>query len=81
MRFTLLDSSEQGGVTATATAELEYQLSKIKVTNTGTGYAVEKPMQVYVEPPPITARVKNCGSFSTAPRHGYSFFRNARENA
>ena len=49
--------AQQGGVTATATAVLEYQLSEIKIVNNGTGYAVEKPIDVYVEPPPLTARI------------------------
>lgn len=47
----------EGGVAATATAVLEYEVSDILVVNNGTGYAVEKPIPVYVEPPPLTARV------------------------
>lgn len=48
---------QQGGVMATATAVLEYEVSDILIVNNGTGYAVEKPIKVYVEPPPLTARV------------------------
>ena len=47
----------EGGVVATATAVLEYQVAGIEMINNGTGYAVEKPIEVYVEPPPLTARV------------------------
>jgi hypothetical protein len=36
---------------------LEYEVSDILIVNNGTGYAVEKPIAVYVEPPPLTARV------------------------
>lgn len=46
-----------GGVTATATAVLEYEVAGIEITDPGSGYAVEKPIMVVVEPPPITARV------------------------
>ena len=46
-----------GGVTATATAVLEYKVGSIKVVDGGSGYAVEKPIAVEVEPPPLTARV------------------------
>lgn len=48
---------QQGGVTATATAVLEYEVADIIVLTNGTGYAVEKPVKVYVDPPPLTARV------------------------
>lgn len=48
---------QNGGVTATATAVLEYEVSDVIVTNNGTGYACEKPIEIYVEPPPLTARV------------------------
>ena len=48
---------QKGGVTATATAVLESEVSEIQIVNNGTSYAVEKPIQVYVEPPPLTARV------------------------
>lgn len=47
----------EGGLAATATAILEYQVTGITITNNGTGYAVEKPINVYVQPPPLTARV------------------------
>lgn len=50
-------SPQDGGITATATAVLEYEVSDILIVNNGTGYAVEKPIPVYVEPPPLTARV------------------------
>jgi hypothetical protein len=36
---------------------LEYQVASIEILDGGTGYAVEKPIAVYVEPPPLTARV------------------------
>jgi len=48
---------QDGGVTATATAVLEYEVSDIQILSNGTGYAVEKPIPIYVEPPPLTARV------------------------
>ena len=48
---------QEGGITATATAVLEYEVSDIMIINNGTGYAVEKPIRVFVEPPPLTARV------------------------
>ena len=46
-----------GGTTATAVAVLEYEVAGIQMINAGTGYAVEKPISVYVEAPPLTARV------------------------
>jgi len=46
-----------GGTIATAIAVLEYEVGAIEMTNGGSGYAVEKPINVYVEPPPLTARV------------------------
>jgi len=46
-----------GGTVATATAVLEYKVGSINIVNGGSGYAVEKPIDVYVEPPPPTARV------------------------
>jgi solute carrier family 25 phosphate transporter 3 len=46
-----------GGVTATATAVLEYEVTGLEMIKNGTGYAVEKPINVYVDPPPLTARV------------------------
>lgn len=50
-------TSNAGGTSATARAVLEYQVAGIEMTNNGTGYAVERPLDVYVEPPPLTARV------------------------
>ena len=50
-------SPSDGCVTATATAVLEYEVSGIEITEPGSGYAVEKPISVNVEAPPITARV------------------------
>jgi hypothetical protein len=47
----------QGGVSASAIAVLEYEVGDIVIINNGTGYAVEQPKSVYVEPPPLTARV------------------------
>lgn len=47
----------EGGVTATATAVLELEVAGIEITDPGSGYAVEKPISVDVEPPPVTARV------------------------
>jgi solute carrier family 25 phosphate transporter 3 len=46
-----------GGMKATANAILEYSVTGIEITNPGTGYAVEKQIPVYVDPPPLTARV------------------------
>lgn len=58
VRFTAPETSAaDGGVMATATAVLEYEVTGIQILNNGTGYAVEKPISVYVEPPPLTARV------------------------
>jgi hypothetical protein len=50
-------AAEQGGVKATAIAILELEVAGIEIVDGGTGYAVEKPISVYVEPPPLTARV------------------------
>ena len=47
----------EGGTTATAVAVLEYEVAGILIVNPGSGYAVERPINVYVEPPPLTARV------------------------
>lgn len=47
----------EGGVSASAIAVLEYEVTGIQMTNNGTGYAVENPTSVYIDPPPITARV------------------------
>lgn len=49
--------AQKGGVQATATAVLEYEVSEIQIVNNGTGYALDKPIKVFVEPPPSTARV------------------------
>jgi len=46
-----------GGVRATATAILEYQVDSIEILNPGTGYATEMPINVYVDAPPLTARI------------------------
>ena len=48
---------DQGGVTATAQAIMEYEVASIEIIDGGSGYAVEKPIAVFVEPPPLTARV------------------------
>lgn len=40
-----------------AKAVLEYQVGKIEVTYPGEGYAVEMPLEVYVDPPPLTAKI------------------------
>jgi hypothetical protein len=48
---------EQGGVTASAKAIPELQVSGIEIVKPGSGYAVEKSVSVYVDPPPLTARV------------------------
>lgn len=50
-------SRQDGGETATATAVLEYEVSAVQVVKNGTGYAADAPIDVYVEPPPVTARV------------------------
>lgn len=58
IRFSPPDAkATAGGVTASATAVLEYEVTAIKIYNNGTGYAVERPIPVTVEPPPLTARV------------------------
>lgn len=58
IRFTAPEmSSADGAVMATATAVLEYEVPNIQILTNGTGYAVEKPISVYVAPPPLTARV------------------------
>ena len=46
-----------GGIKATAKAILEYSVTGINITDPGKGYAVEKQIPVYVDPPPLTARV------------------------
>jgi hypothetical protein len=48
---------QSGGVTATATAVLELEVSDIVILNNGTGYAVDKPVSITVEPPPKTTRI------------------------
>lgn len=50
-------SRQEGGETATATAVLEYEVGDIFIVKNGTGYAADAPVDVYVEPPPLTARV------------------------
>ena len=47
----------EGGVAATAKAILEYSVAGINIVDGGSGYAIEKPLPIYVEPPPLTARV------------------------
>mmetsp|Transcript_20022 Transcript_20022/g.29684 ORF Transcript_20022/g.29684 Transcript_20022/m.29684 type:complete len:975 (-) Transcript_20022:56-2980(-) len=46
-----------GGVRATATAVLEYEVGSIQILSAGTGYATEMPINVYVDAPPLTARI------------------------
>ena len=48
---------DQGGVKATASAVLEYSVACIDIVDGGNGYAIEKPISVFVEPPPLTARI------------------------
>ena len=36
---------------------LELRVDRIEITKEGSGYAVEKPLKIYVEPPPVTARI------------------------
>ena len=48
---------EKGGRIASAHAIMELEVGEIKITSGGSGYAVEKPIEVSVEPPPLTARV------------------------
>lgn len=57
VRLSPPESEGRNGATATATAVLEYKVGNITIVNGGSGYAVEKPIDVYVEPPPPTARV------------------------
>jgi len=47
---------EKGGVKATATVVLELIVGRIDIIDGGSGYAIEKPIAVYVEPAPPTAR-------------------------
>lgn len=47
----------EGGERATAVAVLEYEVSAIQIIDGGSGYAAEKPLKVFVESPPVTARV------------------------
>ena len=42
---------------ATAKAILEYEVGDIVILNGGAGYPEEKPIELIVEPPPVTARV------------------------
>lgn len=49
--------ASEGGLRATAEAILEYSIAAIEVTDGGSGYAVEKPIPVSVESPPLTSRV------------------------
>jgi hypothetical protein len=50
-------SPEQGGVLALAKAVLELEVASIEIVDGGAGYAIEKPIPIYVEPPPFTARI------------------------
>jgi hypothetical protein len=50
-------SRQEGGETATAAAVLEYEVSDIQIIKNGTGYAADAPIDIYVEPPPVTARI------------------------
>ena len=50
-------SDAEGGQSASAVAILEYEVSGIDLLSNGTGYAVEKPISVDIEPPPFTSRV------------------------
>jgi hypothetical protein len=47
----------EGGERATATAVLEYEVQSIQIIDGGSGYAAEKRLNVFVESPPVTARV------------------------
>lgn len=46
-----------GAVRATATAIPELEVGSIEIVDGGTGYAVERPLDVFIDAPPITARV------------------------
>ncbi len=46
-----------GGLRATAKAILDYSVTGIEITSPGNGYVVEKRIPIFVEPPPLTARV------------------------
>ena len=46
-----------GGERATAKAILEYSVTGIEITSPGNGYVVEKRIPIFVDPPPLTARV------------------------
>jgi hypothetical protein len=48
---------EQGGVLALAKVVLELEVASIEIVDGGAGYAIEKPIPIYVEPPPFTARI------------------------
>lgn len=50
-------SAADGGVRATAEAVLEYEVGSIQILSPGTGYATEMPINVYVDAPPLTARI------------------------
>lgn len=47
--------SKEGGVNAKAVAVPELEVAAIEIISGGSGYAEERPMQVYVEPPPLSA--------------------------
>lgn len=48
---------DQGGVLALAKAVRELEVASIEITDGGTGYAIEKAIPIYVEPPPLTSRI------------------------
>lgn len=48
---------EQGGVLAQAKAVLELEVASIEIVDGGTGYAIEKAIPIYIDPPPFTARI------------------------
>ena len=49
--------SSPNGTQATAKAILEYEIASVDVIDGGYGYAIEKIINVTIEPPPVTARV------------------------
>jgi len=48
---------KNGGVTATAKAILEYEIGSIQIIDGGSGYDAEKTLPIFIEHPPITARI------------------------
>jgi hypothetical protein len=49
--------AEEGGVTAIAKSVREYKVGAIDIIEGGSGYAAEKAIPIYIEPPPLTARI------------------------